>query len=316
MLLDKLDYIIAVAEEQSLTRAAERLYVSQSTLTHYINRLEDDLGVKLFDRTKTPVLTTSAGQFYLEEMKKVRAKTQNIRQDLLDIADPSKTLRVGIGQVRGNHWLPIVLPLFCAMHPQIHVHVMQSTESLMAELLQTDKMDLAFGALPPSLSQLETVGLFHSPEPLLLAAHKQFGLIHADEREQYDIHHPYIIRPEQLDGLPFIAPAVSNGLFGAYDSIITSNNIRPSRVITVTNLVTGMHLTVCGLGVQLVYSAIPQYAFISDVSLLDFCVLEQMPSNRPCIAAYRKSHVKMQMIQDFLDIVQREVVPLIEHHDD
>lgn len=54
MLLDKLDYVIAVAEEQNITRAAQRLFISQPTLTLYLNRLEQELGVKLFDRGKNP----------------------------------------------------------------------------------------------------------------------------------------------------------------------------------------------------------------------------------------------------------------------
>lgn len=313
MLLDKLDYVIAVAEEQNLTRAAQRLFISQPTLTLYLNRLEQDLGVKLFDRGKTPVLMTNEGRYYLEQMKKVRDMTKSIRQDLLEIADPSGTLRIGIGQVRGNHWLPIVLPFFCSLYPGINIHIVQSIEDPMAELLQTDKLDLAFGALPPSLYHLRTVELFEAPEPLLLAAHKKFGLVPPDERERYDVHHPYVISPERLDGLPFIAPSVSNGLYDAHVSILTMNKITPSRVITVTNLITGMNLTAQALGVQLVYLAIPQYnTFRSDIGCLDFCVLEKMPTNRrPCIAAYRDSNIKMPMIQDFIDIVQREVIPTV-----
>lgn len=55
MLYEKLDYVLAIAEEQNLTRAAKKLYISQPTLTMYLNRLEENLGVKLFDRRKTPI---------------------------------------------------------------------------------------------------------------------------------------------------------------------------------------------------------------------------------------------------------------------
>ena len=65
MLYEKLNYIIAIAEERNLTQAAKRLYISQPTLTLYLNRLENELGVKLFDRTKSPVTLTDAGAYYL-----------------------------------------------------------------------------------------------------------------------------------------------------------------------------------------------------------------------------------------------------------
>lgn len=67
MLYEKLNYIIAIAEERNLTQAAKRLYISQPTLTLYLNRLENELGVKLFDRTKSPVTLTDAGAYYLEK---------------------------------------------------------------------------------------------------------------------------------------------------------------------------------------------------------------------------------------------------------
>ena len=129
-------------------------------------------------------------------------------------------------------------------------------------------MDLAFGALPPSVSSLEIVRLFQTPEPLLLVAHRQYGLIPPEERERYEFRNPYVIQPEQLYGLPFIAPEVSNGLYDAFSSIAEGHSIHPSRVITATNMVTGMNLTVRGLGVQLIYAVAPNYVPVPDLDQL------------------------------------------------
>ena len=64
MSLDKLDYVLALAEERNLTRAACKAFISQPTLTNYINRLEEQLGVKLFDRSVTPIEITRAGALF------------------------------------------------------------------------------------------------------------------------------------------------------------------------------------------------------------------------------------------------------------
>lgn len=64
MSLDKLDYVLALAEERNLTRAARKAFISQPTLTNYINRLEEQLGVKLFDRSVTPIEITRAGALF------------------------------------------------------------------------------------------------------------------------------------------------------------------------------------------------------------------------------------------------------------
>ena len=60
MLYEKWNYVLAIAEEQNLTRAAKRLFISQPALTLYLNRLEKELGVKLFDRSRTPILFTAS----------------------------------------------------------------------------------------------------------------------------------------------------------------------------------------------------------------------------------------------------------------
>ena len=67
MLYEKWNYVLAIAEEQNLTRAAKRLFISQPALTLYLNRLEKELGVKLFDRSRTPILLTEAGKYYVEQ---------------------------------------------------------------------------------------------------------------------------------------------------------------------------------------------------------------------------------------------------------
>lgn len=315
MLLDRLDYVIAVAEVQNLTRAAEQLHISQPALTVYLNRLESELGVKLFDRAKNPVQLTDAGRYYLNEMKKVRAATQSIRQDLQAIADPTRTLRLGIGQVRGNHWLPIMLPAFCQQYPQVNVHVMQSTESRLAELLLQDKIDLVFGALPtlPAAAerQLEIVKLFPAPEPLLLTAHRAYGLVPPEVRDRFDFRRPCTIPPATLEGLPFIVPEVSNGLYDPLHSILSSHNLHPSRTITVTNMVTGLQLATQGLGVQLIYAVGPRFSAVPGMERLDFFVLDPMPVGHPCVAVYRTNNVKTQGIQTMIRIVQDKILPLM-----
>ena len=80
MLYEKLDYVLAIAEEQNLTRAAKKLYISQPTLTMYLNRLEENLGVKLFDRRKTPITITPAGRRYIEKMTEISEEEQILQR--------------------------------------------------------------------------------------------------------------------------------------------------------------------------------------------------------------------------------------------
>ena len=306
MLYEKLNYIIAIAEERNLTQAAKRLYISQPTLTLYLNRLENELGVKLFDRTKSPVTLTDAGAYYLEKMKKIYASEQALRSQIHFIANPTQTLLVGIGQVRGHHWLPLFLPTFCSIHPDINVQIVQETEQRMYEDLQKQKLDVGIGVFPAS-TDIEMVEIME--ETLFFAAHRKFGLIPDHLRGKHDMKNPYIVQPDQLNGLPFIIPQVSNGLYDTYQTILQNNQIHPSRTISINNLSTGLLLNVKGLGVQLLSGSVVYFSHEPGVNQLDLFLLENMPETRKCTAIYQGGNIKQKLIQDLIRTLKNEVLP-------
>lgn len=120
MLYEKLDYVLAIAEEQNLTRAAKKLYISQPTLTMYLNRLEENLGVKLFDRRKTPITITPAGRRYIEKMTEISEEEQILRGELKSVQNPAQTFRIGSARVRGHYWLPPLLRILSKQHPDMN----------------------------------------------------------------------------------------------------------------------------------------------------------------------------------------------------
>lgn len=306
MLYEKLNYIIAIAEERNLTQTAKRLYISQPTLTLYLNRLENELGVKLFDRSKSPVTLTDAGAYYLEKMKKIYASEQALRSQIHFIANPTQTLLVGIGQVRGHHWLPLFLPTFCSIHPDINVQIVQETEQQMYEDLQKQKLDVGIGVFPAS-TDIEMVEIME--ETLFFAAHRKFGLIPDHLRGKHDMKNPYIVQPDQLNGLPFIIPQVSNGLYDTYETILQNNQIHPSRTISINNLSTGLLLNVKGLGVQLLSGSVVYFSHEPGVNQLDLFLLENMPETRKCTAIYQSGNIKQKLIQDLIRTLKNEVLP-------
>lgn len=304
MLYEKLNYIIAIAEEQNLTQAAKKLYISQPTLTQYLNRLEAELGVKLFNRSKTPVTLTEAGSYYLERMRQIYMSEQTLRNELLFLSNPSHTLTIGIGQVRGHHWLPRILPPFISIRPDVNIQIVQGPEQSMFEDLKRQRLDIVIGSLPSS-NEVTAVPLLS--ERLIFAAHQRFGLIPDRLREQYSFDNPYIAEPHQLDGLPFIIPQVNNGLYTVYSEILRSNSIRPSRTLSFNNLNTGLLLNMQGFGVQLIVSSMFHFAMDPGVERLDFFRLEDMPQSRTCVAAFHENSIKKNMILDFIRVLQDHI---------
>lgn len=305
MLYDKLDYVLTIAEEKNLTKASKRLYVSQPALTAYLNKLETDLGVRLFDRTKSPITLTAAGEYYIREMKKIASTEQQIRSTLKVIDEPTHTLLIGTGQVRGYNWLPSILPPFCEKHPDVNVTAIQATENYLVEQIAHSKLDLVFGAYTVPINGLVDVPL--TTDSIVFVAHRKFGIVPQEFRRHMNSMNPYFLEDSSvLNGLPFISPEVSNGLWSAYEQLMTTHDLHPSRCIAVNNLMTGFELAKEGLGIQLAYNALQDVSWQShkELSNLDFFVIRDMPPGRPISALYHESNIKKDLILDMIQIIK------------
>lgn len=136
------EYFLTVAAEGSISKAAEKLFISQPYLSQWIIRLEESFGVKLFDRSKIPLALTEAGEIYV---KYLESSNQLYQKLLLDFAslneDRSKTLRMGFGNWRASTLLPDVLPAFTEMYPDVHLEIFEQPTNELYRLVQEDKVD-------------------------------------------------------------------------------------------------------------------------------------------------------------------------------
>lgn len=145
-------YFVAVADELSFTRGAEKLRIAQPSLTRQIKNLEDDLGVRLLDRTKKKVTLTKEGEFFLERAKRLLGFSDELVQGVHEL-DHKVSHTVNIGYV-GNPFhrvLPASLTAFEKEFPDISINLfgIQSVEQITA--VKDGKLDVGFvGLLDPT----------------------------------------------------------------------------------------------------------------------------------------------------------------------
>ncbi|WP_181995657.1 LysR family transcriptional regulator [Clostridium sp. AM58-1XD] len=109
----QLFYIVKVAECQNITKAAKALFVSQPSLSQFISKAEEELGVKIFDRSTNPLTLTYAGRKYIEAARKILDINDNVKKELQDIAGYQKGLiNLGIPKERGSYMLPGLMKEF------------------------------------------------------------------------------------------------------------------------------------------------------------------------------------------------------------
>ena len=139
------EYILAVYESGSISKAAERLFISQPALSMSIKKTEEALGMELFDRSKRPMQLTEAGEIYISAVKKIRQTEAELAQELQDI-DSMSTGRIRMG---ASHYFNAIalakfLTYFHKKYPGIQLEIEEGSSAAMARMLTDHRIDVTF----------------------------------------------------------------------------------------------------------------------------------------------------------------------------
>lgn len=138
------EYFLTVAQERNISRAAQRLFISQPSLSQHIAKLEEAFETKLFDRSQTPLALTPSGQMYLSYLENSNHLYQKFQAGLGSLnASRSQTVHLGLGTWRGSILLPQILPGFLREHPHAQINLHEYPVSELYALLQDGKADFA-----------------------------------------------------------------------------------------------------------------------------------------------------------------------------
>ena len=148
----EMDYIIAIAEEGSISKAAERLFMAQSTLSQFLGNLERKLGSKLFVRTSMGVRPTEAGRLMIDYAYRERSEYHRLRDEIQDVEGlKGGSVILGISSFRGTFLLPEVLSTFKSEYPEIHVVIVEANSMALEEMLRAGTIDIALIILPAQI---------------------------------------------------------------------------------------------------------------------------------------------------------------------
>ncbi len=171
MTLTELRYVVAVAKERHFGRAAETCFVSQPTLSVGVRKLEDELGLTLFERGKGEVRVTPVGDQVIAQAQKVLEEVSAIKQLAQRAADPlSLPLRLGAIYTVGPYLLPHLVPVLKEQAPQMPLLLEENYTAELLERLKRGMLDLIIISLPFSEAGIKTQSLYDEPFVVLLPA--------------------------------------------------------------------------------------------------------------------------------------------------
>lgn len=241
-------YFSTIAKYKSYSKAADELFISQPTLSQAISRLENQLGVKLFDRDNLTVSLTSAGKIFLEDANEILAATERLKKKMKNISESNYgTIRVGSSQFYGSFIFPVLIPSLKENYPGIKIEITEESSDQLETMVENGELDFAFIPLPITSGHLTSCHMFN--EKILLAIPDESG-INSKLRLTPDKHWPYVENFSALAHENFMLLKKNMKLRIKADALCENAGFSPNVIIESQNMETLRNYVALGMGIS------------------------------------------------------------------
>ncbi len=265
MTLTELRYIVTLAQEQHFGRAAEKCFVSQPTLSIAVKKLEEELGVALFERSKTRVKPTPLGDNIVNQAQLVLEQTSAIKDMATAGKDQLKSpLQVGAIFTIGPYLLPHFIPELIKRAPEMPLYVEEGFTATLRHRLRNGELDVIIVALPFTEADVVTQPLYDEPFVVLLNKSHPLAEKKAIEAEDLNGHNILLLgeghcfRDQVFEACPNIRPSAEN-----------DNNASKIRTAAEgSSLETLRHMVASGLGITILPTSAATSPFYNSGQLV------------------------------------------------
>lgn len=213
MTLTELRYIVAVADKRHFGHAAEACFVSQPTLSVAVKRLEEELGVTLFERSRGEITLTPTGERVVEQARHALAEAAAVKEIALASKDElAGPLRLGAIYTIGPYLLPQLIPLVTEQAPRMPLLVEENYTAVLSEKLKRGELDVIIIALPFDEPGIRTQPIYEEPFVVLLPSGHPLALqdaITIDELGEETVlllGQGHCFREQVIEACPMCAP--------------------------------------------------------------------------------------------------------------
>lgn len=257
----EMEYVYRVYQEKSFTKAAEALYLTQPALSMAIRKVEDSLGMPIFDRSVRPMGLTPAGEAYIEYIRSTLYLEQEMQQHMQDIRE----VNTGSICVGGSHYinayiLPQVLAGFSREYPRVAIDIVETSSAKLTQMLDRREVDITFNCNPRFMQDFERYPAF--VDHILLAVPKAFPVNAALQAQRLTSEDIAAKRHLQLDcpcvaleafrHIDFILLNPGNNLYDRANQLFQEAAFRPHIKLELSQLVTAYHLADASIGATFV----------------------------------------------------------------
>mgnify|MGYP002381304168 CR=1 FL=1 len=309
MTLNELRYIVAVARERHFGRAAEACYISQPTLSVAVRKLEDELGVALFERAPSEVTVTPVGRRIVEQAQRVLEEAATIKRLASQGQDElAGMLRLGVIYTIGPYLLPHLIPRLRRRAPNMPLQIEENYTAALSERLKDGELDVLILSLPFEEPGVSTRSVYEEPFVVLVpVGHplERIEVIDPPTLAQQDL---LLLGPGHCfrDQVLRFCPECNQ-------LSVTSDNMQ--RTLEGSSLETIRLMVATGMGITVLpYTSVSGYAQVGD--LLSVRPFSVPAPTRVVALAWRKSFPRQRVIDLLFEAIRAcplgEAVRLLE----
>ncbi len=293
------DYFLTIVKERSISRAAERLYLSQPYLSQYLAKLEGSLGVVLLDRSRSPLRLTPAGELFHAYLERQSFLDRQLVSDLRDLQNKKRPLlHIGVSPWRGSTLLPDILPLFEEQYPDVQVVLHEAPVPELGELAEANVIDFCVMQPPDNLTELTYEPVMR--EHIFLVCHRDHPTLRGLDSTYHDPR-PFpdlrLLERERVIMLP-AGWRLSKLLYNTF----SVHSVEPQNILVTTNNTTAINLAAEKMGFAFLQeSGIPRTPYLDRLACF---TVGEPPLTCPLAVVYKKNGFLSPAARTFIDLVR------------
>ena len=312
MTSQQIEYVLVLAEERSFSKASQRLYVTQPSLSQFIKNLENELCTQLFDRSTSPIRITPAGEAYIESARKIKVIEDELRQRLADLTDlKTGVLKIGTSPFRASCLLPKSIAEFHKMYPGVTIQILEQKMQDLEKAALEGSIDLYLGTGPFDEKLFNAEAL--AEEQLYLAVPSDSPLnneLEAFQISDYDIkldnvklHRTPAVDLSRFQSEKFIMPQQGQKLNPITMDICHAYGFDPNVILYSERLETAYSWALAGIGITFLPDFLIRFGNYGKHPV--YYKLSHPKASRHLCIAYRRNRYLSRVSIEYISVLKQ-----------
>lgn len=284
----QLQYAILLSQKLNFSQVAEELKISQPALSKQILALEEEINVKLFDRSSSPLKLTPAGESFIADAKDLLFREEQLKRSMEDFKSQKKgRLEIGVSPFRCLYFMPVIVKKLREKFPDLQIVLKEEKSDKLHKYAAEGALDFVIMNLPVDEALLDIVPLKH--ENLILAVPNELKEKLPESKICEGVPYP-VIDISKCGELPFIVLSPEQELRKLFDKICITSNLRAEIITEVIGITTAWSMARAGVGATVLPMQFMENNPIDD-NLSFYMFNSDLAVRKPAVVTRKGQHI-------------------------